>query len=168
MRIGSVISSRASLAASRSAGSSSQASPVSVENSTSGPTAVRRPCFCLPLLRPHRHIRLPQRPVVARAGPRLSTGRTSGPSASSWRATSARRARIGFGRGPPLDCGGQLRRAGLEVGGFGFQGLARGLAPRSALAVPATSIAATNTVDRGRASAVHDRKGARPQTGPHH
>jgi len=37
------------------------------------------------------------------------------------------RERIGFGRGPPLDCGGQLRRAGLEGGGFGFQGLARGL-----------------------------------------
>jgi hypothetical protein len=42
------------------------------------------------------------------------------------------------------------------------------LASRLALAVPATSIAATNSVDRGWVSAVHDRKGARPQTGPHH
>jgi len=33
------------------------------------------------------------------------------------------RERIGFGRGPLLDCGGQLHRAGLEGGGFGFQGL---------------------------------------------
>ena len=78
------------------------------------------------------------------------------------------RARIGFGRGPPLDCGGQLRRAGLEGGGFGSS-VSRGvLASRLALAVPAISIAATNSVDRGWASAVRDRNGTRPQTGPHH
>ena len=33
----------------------------------------------------------------------------------------------GFGRGPPLHRGGQVGRAGLEGGAFGFQGLARGL-----------------------------------------
>jgi len=165
MRIGSVISSRASLAASRSAGSSSQASPVSVENSTSGPTAVRRPCFCLPLLRPHRHIRLPQRPVAARAGPyRAHEGAFGVELARNLR--TARESALAAVR-PSIAAVSSVARASRVAASASR--VSRGaLASRLALAVPATSIAATNSVDRGWVSAVHDRKGARPQTGPHH